>query len=292
MRRVRLGRTGLEASIAGLGCGGPSRLGQGRGANRAEAVALVRSALDLGVTLIDTSPAYGNEDIVGEALSGCREGVIIATKAALTMPGKNEPVTPVQLAIALEESLSKLRVDTVDLFLLHGVSSARYPYCHSVLLPELQRLRRDGKVRFYGLSEGFEGDPEHHMLRKALQDDCWDCIMVAVSMAYPSALQTVLPPAKSRDVGTLIMRAARDVLIRRDFDGARAALMFDSDCSAERIKQTLADACYRYCAHLDGAHVVLTGPGSIQHLQANARSIAGSRLEPHIEAALLAWLEN
>ena len=70
MDTVVLGRTGLEVSVAGLGCGGHSRLGQAKGATEEESVRLVHQALELGVTYIDTARAYGTEDIVGRGLAG------------------------------------------------------------------------------------------------------------------------------------------------------------------------------------------------------------------------------
>src|SRR5437899_5091968 len=81
MDYVTLGRTGLKVSVAGLGCGGFSRLGLGTGKSEAEAVALVRQAFDLGVNLLDTAAVYGTEGVVGEAIkSVARDGVVIATK--------------------------------------------------------------------------------------------------------------------------------------------------------------------------------------------------------------------
>ena len=75
MDQIVLGRTGLEIGVAGLGCGGHSRLGQATGATEEESVALVRRALDLGVTYIDTARAYGTEEIVGRAVEGRRHEV-------------------------------------------------------------------------------------------------------------------------------------------------------------------------------------------------------------------------
>jgi len=80
MEYVTLGRTGLSVSVAGLGCGGFSRLGLGTGNITAEAVALVRQALDLGVNLLDTAAMYGTEAVVGEAIKSIpRESVVVAT---------------------------------------------------------------------------------------------------------------------------------------------------------------------------------------------------------------------
>ena len=72
MEYVGLGRTGLRVSVAGLGCGGFSRLGLGRGKSEAEAVALIHQALDLGVNLFDTAAAYGTEAVLGKALEAVR----------------------------------------------------------------------------------------------------------------------------------------------------------------------------------------------------------------------------
>src|SRR5262245_44802435 len=82
MEYVTLGRTGLRVSVAGLGCGGFSRLGLGTGKSQDDAVRIVRQAMDLGVNLLDTAAAYGTEAIVGEAVGSVpRDSVVIATKA-------------------------------------------------------------------------------------------------------------------------------------------------------------------------------------------------------------------
>src|SRR5665213_1299155 len=77
-----LGQTGLTVSVAGLGCGGNSRLGLGRGASVEECVAVVRTAVDLGVNFLDTAEAYGTEEIVGAAARFYdRDRLVISTKA-------------------------------------------------------------------------------------------------------------------------------------------------------------------------------------------------------------------
>src|ERR1700759_281100 len=83
MEYTTLGRTGLKVSVAGLGCGGFSRLGLGTGKSADHAGGIVRMALDLGVNLIDTAAVYGTEDVVGAALQGvCRDSVVVCTKAS------------------------------------------------------------------------------------------------------------------------------------------------------------------------------------------------------------------
>ena len=87
MEYVMLGRTGLRVSVAGLGCGGFSLLGLGTGKSHAEAVALVRQALDLGVNLLDTAAAYGTEAVVGEAITTLSRGTaLIASPTISSVP--------------------------------------------------------------------------------------------------------------------------------------------------------------------------------------------------------------
>ncbi len=82
MEYTTLGRTGLKVSVAGLGCGGFSRLGLGTGKSEAEAVGLVHEAFSLGVNLFDTAAVYGTEAVLGKALKGLpRDQVVITTKA-------------------------------------------------------------------------------------------------------------------------------------------------------------------------------------------------------------------
>src|SRR5512133_543518 len=97
MDYVTLGRTGLRVSVAGLGCGGFSRLGLGTGKSEAEAVGLVRLALELGINVIDTASVYGTENVVGEAIKAVpRDRVVIATKAWI--PGRE--AAPADRAVA------------------------------------------------------------------------------------------------------------------------------------------------------------------------------------------------
>lgn len=81
MQYTTLGRTGLKVSVAGLGCGGPARLGQRYGGARSHAADLVRQAYDLGVKIFDTADSYGTEAAVGAGLAGLdRDSFVISTK--------------------------------------------------------------------------------------------------------------------------------------------------------------------------------------------------------------------
>ncbi|MEM8664863.1 MAG: aldo/keto reductase, partial [Pseudomonadota bacterium] len=88
MQTTTLGATGRTVSVAGLGCGGSSKIGMSRGMSEAQSVRLVRSAFEEGVTFIDTAEAYGTEAIVGAALKelGDRDGITVSTKSRYRGP--------------------------------------------------------------------------------------------------------------------------------------------------------------------------------------------------------------
>ena len=137
MDKVTLGRTGLEVTRMGLGCGGPSRVGQSTGRSKAESVAVVREALDAGVNFIDTAEAYHTEEIVGEAIRGLdRSSLVLSTKKR-----SRWPITPQDVRDSLEASLRRLGTDYVDVYHLPGVVLADYCHLLSEVVPEMQRLR-------------------------------------------------------------------------------------------------------------------------------------------------------
>ena len=291
---VRLGRTGIRTSAAGLGCGGHSRLGQSYGVSEADSVALVRRALDLGVSFIDTAFAYRTEGIVGQAIAGRRDEAVISTKAH-PRGADGAPATGADLTRYLEGSLRRLRTDHVDVYNLHGVSLEEYPHCVDELLPAMMRLREEGKIRWLGITERFGADPQHRMLERAVADGHFDVIMVGYNLLNPSARERVLAPAIERDIGTLIMFAVRRALSRPDElrrvvadlvarDSIDPTLLCSDDPLAFLVEEggasSVMDAAYRYCRHTDGAHVILTGTGSVAHLEENVRSIGAPPLPP------------
>jgi aryl-alcohol dehydrogenase-like predicted oxidoreductase len=152
-----LGKTGLTVSVAGLGCGGNSRLGLGRGASVDECVAVVRTAVDLGVNFLDTADVYGcgiNEDLVGNAIKSRRDQVILATKFGNVRDkqGKFMGVNgrPEYVRKCCEESLQRLGVGQIDLYYQHRVDP-NVPIEDTV--GAMSELVRAGKVRYLGLSE-------------------------------------------------------------------------------------------------------------------------------------------
>ncbi|HUZ12839.1 MAG TPA: aldo/keto reductase [Caulobacteraceae bacterium] len=295
MQTMRLGRTGLEVSVAGLGCGGHSRLGMAKGRDVHHGADVVRQALDLGVTLIDTARAYGTEEAVGIGVRGRRDQVVISTKAAVGRRG--ELIGAGQLAELLEESLRRLATDHVDLFFLHGLTQDQYPHAREVLVPELERQRQAGKLRFIGASEHFGADTGHAMLAEALPDDLFDVVMVGFNLLNPSARRRVFPLTQAHDVGTLIMFAVRETLSHSDqLRKAVAELVARGEVDRGQVDSerplgflrnapgspSVVEAAYRFCRHEPGAQVVLTGTGDPEHLRANIESILAPRLPAYV----------
>src|SRR5437773_3095451 len=155
MQKRTLGKTGLEVSALGFGCMGISQ-SYGRPSSREDGIAIIRAAVDRGVTFFDTAEVYGpytNEDVVGEALEPVRDQVAIATKfgwniAQDKMAGLNS--RPSQIRAVADASLKRLRTDRIDLFYQHRVDP-------DVPIEDVggtvKELIRDGKVKHFGLSE-------------------------------------------------------------------------------------------------------------------------------------------
>ncbi|WP_340646361.1 aldo/keto reductase [Phenylobacterium sp.] len=291
MQTVRLGRTKAVVSAAGLGCGGHSRLGMTRGASTEEASRVVSAAIDLGITFIDTARLYGTEEAVGLGVKGRRGEVFISTKASPTGggPGRDgELITPQALTESLEGSLRRLGTDHVDLFNLHGVTLAHYDACVETLLPELKRQQAAGKIRHIGITEAFGADTRHAMLSRAMPEARFDVAMVGFNLLNASARRRVFPATQANDIGTLIMFAVRRALSHPDVlrdtvekllaSGEVAAGAVDPADPLKFLREhpeiaSEVEAAYRFCRHEPGAHVILTGTGSVEHLKANIAAI-------------------
>ncbi|MAS37235.1 MAG: aldo/keto reductase [Anaerolineaceae bacterium] len=280
-----LGRTGLRVSVMGLGAGGPSRLGQRDNVNtESESANILRQALDSGVNFIDTAQAYGTEGIVGQAIAGRdRSSVIISTKKSV---GSN-PITRDELRTGLENSLRQLGTDYIDVYHLHGVAPENYAYCRSELVPVMQDMQQQGKIRFIGVTEAWNSDLSHEMLKQALQDDVWDVMMIGFNVLNQTARDTVLVPAMQQNIGTLIMFAVRLALSRSDRlseevqklieQGQIDPAEIDIDdplgfALSEGGAISVPDAAYRFCREEPGTHVILSGTGNPAHLQDNLAS--------------------
>jgi aryl-alcohol dehydrogenase-like predicted oxidoreductase len=155
MKKRKLGRSNLEVSVLGLGCMGIN-FGYGSAMDKQEAIALIRTAVQNGVTFFDTAEVYGpftNEEIVGEALAPFGKNVVIATKFGFDIQnGKQAGLNsrPENIRKVAEASLKRLQVDVIDLFYQHRVDP-------NVPIEDVAGTVRDlieeGKVKHFGLSE-------------------------------------------------------------------------------------------------------------------------------------------
>ncbi len=157
MQKRKLGKSNLEVSAIGLGCMGMS-FGLGQAIGKQEGIALIRKAVELGVTFFDTAEVYGpyvNEELVGEALVPVRKQVVIATKFGF----KIDPTTgksvgtdsrPDHIKEVAEASLKRLKTDVIDLFYQHRVDP-NVPIEDTA--GAVKDLIQQGKVKHFGLSE-------------------------------------------------------------------------------------------------------------------------------------------
>jgi aryl-alcohol dehydrogenase-like predicted oxidoreductase len=149
--RRRLGQ-GLEVSAIGFGCMGMSH-GYGTPPDRKQMIALLRAAVDRGVTFFDTAEVYGpftNEELVGEGLAPVRSQVVIATKFGMKLGTSEMDSRPEHIREVVEASLGRLKLDTIDLLYQHRVDP-NVPI--EDVAGTVKELVRAGKVRHFGMSE-------------------------------------------------------------------------------------------------------------------------------------------
>ena len=158
MEKRQLGRSGIEVSPIGVGCWAMGGQDWGGGTDDAESIRAIHTALDMGVNLFDTANVYGmghSERVLGKALAGRRDTVVIATKFAYTwdeetMTHTGPDVSPEGIRASCEGSLKRLQTDYIDLFQFHwnefGIDGAE------AICDTLEGLVKDGKIRSYGWS--------------------------------------------------------------------------------------------------------------------------------------------
>jgi L-galactose dehydrogenase len=295
-----LGRTGLRVSVCGLGGGGESRLGLKKGSTEEQAVAVVRRAVELGVTYFDTAPNYGTEDVIGRGLEGRGDDVVVSSKM---LPRRNDGslVARSEVRAGLEETLGKLRREALDVYHLHRVRAEDYEYSLAEIVPELLALRDEGKIRALGISESTGTDARHSMLARALQDDCWDVIMTGFTFFNQSARDVLFPTTMANDVGVEIMASARSYFSRPEQLAEEIGRLVDEGVIGRDevdpadplsfLKEggvaSTTEASYRFVAHEPGVHVVLVGTGNPAHLEENVRALSAGPLPADLQDKLV-----
>ncbi|MBU8860806.1 MULTISPECIES: aldo/keto reductase [unclassified Micromonospora] len=296
MQYRTLGRTGVQVSALALGA---MNLGPIGGTTQEEATALVGTALDAGINLIDTADVYGNglsEEMVGRAIAGRRDEVVLATKAALPMgeDRNRRGGSRRWLVTALEDSLHRLGVDHVDLYQIHRWDPAT---SDEETLSALTDLRQAGKIRYFGTStypahrlvEAQWAAREHHLGRYVTEQPSYSILQRGVEAH-------VLPVTQRYGLGVLVwsplasgwlsgaIRAGREITTHRStFMPQR----FDPALPANRAR---LDAVERLAGVADDAGLTLIqlALGFVTAHPAVTSAIIGPRTPEHLHSQLAA----
>lgn len=278
-----------------LGTGGPNIFGQ-RGVLRTdrEIDALVKGAIDQGINLFDTAPGYGggrSEELLCHCLQGIpRDKYVLSTKTAVVTKERDGILSPAEFRESVENSLRRLGTDHLDVLLLAGVlDGGWYNRVTEDLVPEAQRLKAEGKIRFLGASESSSSDGEHLWLSQLLTDDLVDVVMVAYGLLNHSAEGDVFTRCQKRNVGAMVIYAvrrafsqpARLVEIIRDLKqrGLVAPEVSESNPLGwllENDEDCLSRVAYWFSASHPAVSTVLTGTTNPRHLRANIAALQSS----------------
>jgi aryl-alcohol dehydrogenase-like predicted oxidoreductase len=198
MQTRKLGNSGIVVSAVGLGCMGMN-YHRGPAPGRTEMIALIRAAVEHGVTFFDTAEVYGpftNEELVGEALQPFQKDVIIATKFGFDLgPGGSGGLNsrPERIRRVAEASLKRLRVDATDLFYQHRIDP---DVGIEDVAATLKNLIAEGKVKHFGLSE-----PDAHTIRRVHAVQPVAAIQSEYSRWWRTPEETVLPTCQELRIG-------------------------------------------------------------------------------------------
>jgi aryl-alcohol dehydrogenase-like predicted oxidoreductase len=301
----RMGRTGLQVSLLSLGSGGYNLFGQSKGVPESEIHRLVRHALDVGVNHFDTAarPSYGDSELIlGRALTGIpRDRYTLSTKFPAVDADTGEIISGARVVQYIEDSLSNMKIDELDILLLAGdFKREHYPRVVEELLPTLERLLQDGKIKHLGSSEHSVLDGSHEWLSRALEDNLLEVVMVAYNMMNQSAEQTIFPQCREKDVGAMGIFTVRNV-----FSVAQRLQEVVADLKSNGLLEenalpgkdplgwllddedpSLVAAAYRFSAGNDAISTIMCGTIDIDHLDANIKALEKGPLAPDKQARL------
>jgi methylglyoxal reductase len=316
MQRKPLGNSGLSASIIGLGAwvlGGGALWGQDT--EDAESIRTIQGALDLGITLIDTAPAYGwgrSERVVGQALKGRREMAILATKCGLwwedergsffaDFDGKkmNRSLRPDTIRIEIENSLQRMGVEYIDLYQTHWPSIPPEQTPIEDTMAVLLDLKQKGMIRAIGVCNVSLAELQEHLRCGAIASD-----QFRYSMLHREAEADILPFCAEHQVATLTYMSLEQGLLTGKIGMDRVfqptefransywndwlipanrqrvlALLKGWEGLTRKYDCTLAQLVLAWTAAQPGVTHVLAGGRNLEQVRENAKA-AELRLEP------------
>jgi aryl-alcohol dehydrogenase-like predicted oxidoreductase len=314
MRYRTFGSTDLTVSELGFGC---ARLGAVfQSATRADDVRTLLRALDQGITFFDTSDMYcqGESEVtLGRAVQGRRSQVVLASKVGYCVPAQRKVIARVKPLVrpvvqrlgikrehlpsavrgelsqdfsaayilqAAEQSLRRLRTDYLDLYQLH--SPPRQVLESGDFLAPLEKLKRDGKIRYFGVSCETSEDA-----LVCLQYPAIASLQIRLSLLDQSALDTVMPHARERGVALIARECFAGGLLTKPIDSTAAE---DPDAKAdqasakryreivEQWRRPLPEVALQFVLAIEGISVALAGIRTEAHLRDNVRYVQGPPL--------------
>jgi aryl-alcohol dehydrogenase-like predicted oxidoreductase len=285
LERRRLGRTGLDVSVLGLG---GSEIGYQR-ASVPTVDRLLGQALEAGLNVVDTAECYErSEELIGQALGARRREVYLFTKCGHPHGWGRGDWRTASLLASIERSLRRLRTDAVDLVQLHSCSEAVLRRGDAIAA--LQQARERGLARFIGYS----GDGA--AARHAVECGAFDTLQTSISIADQEPVSLTLPLARERDMGVIAKRPIANaawLAARRPSKGAYEheywrrlqALAYDALKGPDGVGVAL-----RFTLSLPGVHTAIVGTARPGRFEENARLLAGGPLpEAEIVAIRSRW---
>jgi aryl-alcohol dehydrogenase-like predicted oxidoreductase len=286
MGKRRLGRTGIEVSVLGFG---GSEIGE-RGAPLKAVEALLGSALDSGLNVIDTAACYGaSEELIGRAVGHRRKDFFVFTKCGHASGLRYRDWSAELVEKSIERSVERLRTDYVDLVQLHscGIDLLR----DGRLLEALKRARSRGMVRWIGYS----GDGEAALY--AVRSGEFDVLQTSVSIADQEAIDLTLPTAVHNDVGVIAKRPIANAA----WLGRKSLLDLYSRPYRQRLRKLQYDFLKRpaheaiqiallFTLSVPGVHTAIVGTSKPSRWEENAALCSAGPLAPaQYEAIRRRW---
>ncbi len=292
MEKRPFGKTGLQVTPIGFGAAEIGYLGVPQN----ECTALLTEILDLGINVIDTAACYADSEAkIGPAISARRKEFILSTKCGHHVEA-DDPAewTPQVVRKSAERSLHRLRVDYLDVLLLHSCAADKLR--NDAMIEALIKCKSDGLTRWIGYS----GDAA--ALSTAIDMNVFDCIETSVNFVDQSVIDQHLPQAQKHNLGVIAKRPLANACWRQEMPGGYSeyarpyierlgkmgftpqSMGFDGDW---------AELALRFTVFQPGVHVGIIGGHNIEHIKANIAAVEKGPLPESVLSNLRqVWKEH